>query len=321
MHRELIVKTTIAFSTLIASMVLPIAYTYFSSINQDLPETILSYRLHRSIYSVLAGVVLASSGCVLQSTLRNPLVDHHILGVGAGALFAVYLSFLLHGFSSLFMIALAASAGGLFALFLSVAIAEIMSGSDAAYVLSGLGVTSMFSGLSILLLYYVAPRYGPASLMLTGSFIHSRKDMMPYVLAPAVFMIISYFALAKKMNTVVIGDDYALQLGVNPRRIRLATALIVGVSSSLIVSMFGMIGFIGLVTPHMARLFLKTSDNRLVIPLAMGFGSLLLYITDSLSRMVVAEVLGEVPAGAVTSAIGAPFFLILLVKRLRGVQH
>ncbi|MGB9827188.1 MAG: FecCD family ABC transporter permease, partial [Thermosphaera sp.] len=220
---------------------------------------------------------------------------------------------------SMFIIALAASAGGLLALSLSVGIAEVMSGSDAAYVLSGLGVTSMFSGLSILLLYYVAPRYGLASLMLTGSFVHSRKEMMPYVLTPAAVMIISYFALAKKMNTVVIGDDYALQLGVNPRRVRLTTALIVGVSSSLIVSIFGMIGFIGLVTPHMARLFLKTSDNRLITPLAMGLGSLLLYVTDLFSRTIAAGVVGEIPAGAVTSAVGAPFFLTLLIKRLRGV--
>ncbi|QOR94931.1 iron ABC transporter permease [Thermosphaera chiliense] len=319
MKQELRLKTGVAFSVFIASIILPIAYTYFSSVNQDVSDIILSYRFYRSVYTVLAGIVLASSGCMLQSTFRNPLVDHHILGVGAGALFAVYLTILIHGYSSMFIIALAASAGGLLALSLSVGIAEVMSGSDAAYVLSGLGVTSMFSGLSILLLYYVAPRYGLASLMLTGSFVHSRKEMMPYVLTPAAVMIISYFALAKKMNTVVIGDDYALQLGVNPRRVRLTTALIVGVSSSLIVSIFGMIGFIGLVTPHMARLFLKTSDNRLITPLAMGLGSLLLYVTDLFSRTIAAGVVGEIPAGAVTSAVGAPFFLTLLIKRLRGV--
>uniref|UniRef100_A0A7C2FRG1 Iron ABC transporter permease n=1 Tax=Thermosphaera aggregans TaxID=54254 RepID=A0A7C2FRG1_9CREN len=319
MDQELRLKASIAFSMFIASIIFPIAYTYFSSINQNVSEVILSYRLYRSTYTVLAGIVLASSGCMLQSTFRNPLVDHHILGVGAGALFAVYLALLLHGYSSMFIIAFAASAGGLLALFISVSIAEIMSGSDAAYVLSGLGVTSMFSGLSILLLYYVAPKYGLASLMLTGSFIHSRKDMMPYILTPALVMVVSYFVLARKINTVMIGDDYALQLGVNPRRVRLTAALIVGISSSLIVSMFGMVGFIGLVTPHMARLFLKTSDNRLIIPLAMSLGSILLFTTDLFSRTIAAEVVGEVPAGAVTSAIGAPFFLILLVKRLRGV--
>jgi iron complex transport system permease protein len=219
---------------------------------------------------------------------------------------------------TLWIISLAAAIGGLSALAVTILIAESISGSDIAYVLSGIGVTSLFSGLSVLLLYYVSSRYGYASLMLTGTFIQSRPENLPYALIAAILVVLGYVVLAKRLNVVMLGDDHAAQLGVDPGLTRLLASIIAGVSASIIVSQFGVIGFLGLVTPHTARFLLKTSDNRLVIPLAMALGSLLLFTTDTLSRSLVARVVGEVPAGAVISAIGAPFFLVLLVRRFRG---
>jgi iron complex transport system permease protein len=312
-------KIILVFLFLIASIILPLLYTRIITLTEGLPEKIFTYRFHRAIYTVLAGVVLAASGCILQATLRNPLVDHYVLGTGSGALFAVYTTLLLLEHVTLWVISLAAAIGGLSALAITVLIAESISGGDVAYVLSGIGVTSLFSGLSVLLLYYVASKYGYASLMLTGTFIHSRPENLPYILLAVILVLVGYVLLAKRLNVIMLGDDHAAQLGVNPNLTRLSASIIAGVSASIIVSQFGVIGFLGLVTPHIARFILKTSDNRLVVPLAMALGSTLLFTTDTLSRSIMTRIIGEVPAGAVISAIGAPFFLILLIRRFRGV--
>jgi iron complex transport system permease protein len=312
-------KIILVFLFLIASIILPLLYIRIITLTEGLPEKIFIYRFHRAIYTVLAGVVLAASGCILQATLRNPLVDHYVLGTGSGALFAVYTTLLLLEHVTLWVISLAAAIGGLSALAITVLIAESISGRDVAYVLSGIGVTSLFSGLSVLLLYYVASKYGYASLMLTGTFIHSRPENLPYILLAVILVLVGYVLLAKRLNVIMLGDDHAAQLGVNPNLTRLSASIIAGVSASIIVSQFGVIGFLGLVTPHIARFILKTSDNRLVVPLAMALGSTLLFTTDTLSRSIMTKIIGEVPAGAVISAIGAPFFLILLIRRFRGV--
>jgi iron complex transport system permease protein len=312
-------KIILVFLFLIASIILPLLYIRIITLTEGLSEKIFIYRFHRAIYTVLAGVVLAASGCILQATLRNPLVDHYVLGTGSGALFAVYTTLLLLEHVTLWVISLAAAIGGLSALAITVLIAESISGGDVAYVLSGIGVTSLFSGLSVLLLYYVASKYGYASLMLTGTFIHSRPENLPYILLAVILVLVGYVLLAKRLNVIMLGDDHAAQLGVNPNLTRLSASIIAGVSASIIVSQFGVIGFLGLVTPHIARFILKTSDNRLVVPLAMALGSTLLFTTDTLSRSIMTKIIGEVPAGAVISAIGAPFFLILLIRRFRGV--
>jgi iron complex transport system permease protein len=312
-------KIILVFLFLIASIILPLLYIRIITLTEGLSEKIFTYRFHRAIYTVLAGVVLAASGCILQATLRNPLVDHYVLGTGSGALFAVYTTLLLLEHVTLWVISLAAAIGGLSALAITVLIAESISGGDVAYVLSGIGVTSLFSGLSVLLLYYVASKYGYASLMLTGTFIHSRPENLPYILLAVILVLVGYVLLAKRLNVIMLGDDHAAQLGVNPNLTRLSASIIAGVSASIIVSQFGVIGFLGLVTPHIARFILKTSDNRLVVPLAMALGSTLLFTTDTLSRSIMTKIIGEVPAGAVISAIGAPFFLILLIRRFRGV--
>jgi len=311
-------RIILVFSLLIASVTLPLLYTYIVTLTEGLSGRIFTYRFHRAVYVVLAGIVLATSGCILQATLRNPLVDHYVLGTGSGALFAVYTTLLLLEHVTLWVISLAAALGGLSALAITILIAESISGGDVAYVLSGIGVTSLFSGLSVLLLYYVASKYGYASLMLTGTFIHSRPENLPYTLLAIILALVGYTLLAKRLNVIMLGDDHAAQLGVNPNVTRLLASIIAGVSASIIVSQFGVIGFLGLVTPHIARFILKTSDNRLVMPLAMALGALLLFTTDTLSRSIMTRIIGEVPAGAVISALGAPFFLLLLIRRFRG---
>ncbi|MEM1740205.1 MAG: iron ABC transporter permease [Desulfurococcaceae archaeon] len=278
---------------------------------------LMEYRLLRAVYSSVAGAVLAVTGCFLQSSFRNPLVDHHILGIGSGALFFTYTTVFFYGYNP-FTVALAAAMGGLISLLLTVLIAEKISGSDVAYVLAGISVTTLFSGLSTFMLYYVQVKYPYASVLMAGSFILSRPQILPYLLVPVVFVSLGYPLLAKRLNVLLLGDENAQQLGVDPRLTRLASALIAGFSSSIIVCLFGLIGFIGLIAPHIARFLIKTSDNRLIMPLSASLGMILLYSADLFSRTVMAPIWGEIPAGSIVSLFGAPFFIILLITRFTG---
>lgn len=302
MVSPLAIAATILYVTLVYSEI------------QSVPSMVGVYRFYRSLYVIIAASVLSFSGSVLQMALRNPLVDHYVLGVGSGALFATYLSITVLGYNPFFVV-LSSIAGGLLALALTITLAEKISGSDVAYVLAGISVTTLFSGLSLFAYYYVVARYPFAGLLLVGSFVHARPSLIYYVVVPVVISCFGYVYLSKKLNTLVLGDDYAAQLGVNPRHTRLISSLLAGAASSIIVGLFGTIGFIGLVAPHIARFLVKTSDSRYVVPVSATNGIILLYAADLTSRYIVAPVWGEIPAGTLVSAIGAPFFIFLLIAR------
>jgi iron complex transport system permease protein len=254
---------------------------------------------------------------MLQSALRSPLVDHYILGIGSGALFSTYIAILLVGYS-LPHVTIASVVGGLIALSLTTLLAEKMSGSDIAYVLAGLGVTALFTGLASFTQFFVISRYQYAVFLMLGSFSIATLDKAIYALMPVGLVLAGYALLAKELNVLLYGDDYSRQLGLDPRRVRAATSILAGVASSITVAYFGLVGFIGLVSPHIARLLLKTPDNRVVIPVSSTIGSILAYSADSLSRGIAVYTMSEVPAGSILFLVGAPFFLVILLARLAG---
>ena len=281
---------------------------------------LINYRFTRVVSVVISGFVLGVAGSYLQGCLRNPLVDHYILGVGSGALFTVYLSIAIMGYNSS-IASLFAVIGGLTALALTITIAETIGGTDASYILAGLGINSLFSGLSILLTYIVSTKYAFTIHLLIGSFIIASPKNHLMLIISLTILLISYPILAKPLNTLILGDQYALQLGYNPLLYRRLAVILAGVSSSIIVALYGLIGFIGLISPHIARFMIKTVDHRFTIILSGLNASILLLITDDISRIVLSDITGEIPAGAIVSVIGAPFFLFLVIKRFkRGLR-
>ncbi len=293
---------------------------YFSIIYGGTSPYVLEYRYYRVVEAYLSGLVLGAAGALLQSSLRNPLVDHHILGIGSGALFTAYLTILLAG-PLLGVSVYTAIMGGLIAYAITTLIAERIGGTDTAYVLSGLGVNALFSGAAILLSYYILVENPYALMILIGSFILASPRYFPPLLISIILVTATYPILAKPLNTLLLGDDYAHQLGYDPRRTRLIAAVVAGTASSIVVGCFGLIGFIGLVSPHIARLLTRSGDNRVIIPLSGLLGGTILLLTDDASRLLLSTITGEVPAGAIASLIGAPFFLILLLGRRGGPGH
>ena len=304
---------TILFLTTLLTIVFTLSIYY-----GEPKPLVLKYRFTRSLSVVLTGFIIGVSGSLLQGCLRNPLVDQYILGIGTGSLFLVYISILIYGYS-LAITPLFAIIGGLTALALTLIIGDYIGGSDTAYVLSGLGVNSLFAGLSIILVNILSTRYPYIVSLYMGSFTRALPEHHTVLLILVLINIISYIILAKPLNTIVLGDQYSLQLGYNPYSYRRLTLLVAGVSSSITVSIYGLIGFIGLITPHISRLLVKTIDHRFTIPLSGLTGSLILLITDCFTRLVLVDITGEIPTGALVSSIGAPFFIILVLKRFKRI--
>ncbi|MEM2009654.1 MAG: iron ABC transporter permease [Thermosphaera sp.] len=307
----------ILFVTALVLAILPLGLTLLWDLERsDYSTLINTYRIFRVLYVTLSGLIIGGSGAVLQSSLRNPLLDHHILGIGGGALFAVYVASLL-GRPSYYLLMLSGVLGGLAALAMTVTIAEKFGGTVTAYILSGIGVSSLFSGSAMLLSYFLVSKNPYSVLLLTGSFVIATPEKIYAMLPAAIISSTVFIALSKPLNTILISDEYSKQLGYNPRKIRLFLILVAGISTSIVVSNFGIIGFVGLASPHLARMILRTSDNRLVVPLSMSSSVLILYATDFLSRKVLVAPIGEVPSGAIASLIGAPFFLIVMIKNIK----
>lgn len=310
-------KTVYSLLLLATSILLLAVLMYFSIYYEPLTTVLLNYRFNRVLSVVFTGFILGVIGSYLQACLRNPLVDHYILGIGSGSLFTVYLSIILFGFN-IYVSSSVAIIGGLTALFITISIAETIGGSDTAYVLSGLGVNSLFSGLSILLIYIVSSKYPLAIHLFIGSFALASPDHHLLLMILSIILLSSYFILVKPLNTLMLGDIYAKQLGFNPRFYRSLTIILSGSLASIVVSLYGLIGFIGLVSPHISRFLIKTIDNRLVSPLSGVVSALLLLLTDDFSRMILSNYIGEIPTGAIVSVFGAPFFLFLILTRFRG---
>ncbi len=318
------IKNAHRIITLFTFLAILLLTTYISlfigSANQVNP-LVMKYRYTRVIEVVLAGLILGVSGAYLQSALRNPLVDHYILGIGSGALFSVYVFIL---FSSIYYVVLPfiAVVGGLTALFLTITIAEIIGGSDISYVLAGIGINSLFAGLAHLLSFLILVKNPYALYLLAGGFTLASPDYGIPLLISAIIVFATYPFLAKPLNALLLGDELVYQIGYNPRYYRLLAIIIAGIFSSVIVSYFGLIGFIGLVSPHISRFLLRTGDNRFIIPLSGIVSALLLLITDDLARSVFVNIgIGEVPAGSIVAVIGAPFFVFLILSRYRGALH
>ena len=319
-RRKIIIFTTI---TAVLSLLLLVMSYLFLHMGYGSSTIIYQYRLNRITAAILVGLILGLTGALLQSSLRNPLVDHYILGIGSGGVFAVMLFYLFRSNAySLALLTIIAAAGGLVALTITIIVAESVGGGDIAYVLAGIGVNSMFSGASLLLSYIVASKNPYIAYALVGSFIAIDPDWIPLLEALSAISFVLYILSSKPLNTLLMGDEYAAQQGYNPRTTRLLIVLFSGVIGASVVACCGLIGFIGLVSPHIARLMLGTSDNRLVPVIAGLTGAILLLLSDNFSRLVLAGPflvsVGEVPAGAIVSLFGAPFFISIMIRRLRG---
>jgi len=278
-------------------------------------------RLPRAMVALGVGISLSVAGCMYQAIIRNPLVDPYIMGVSAGAgtaaVAVIAFDFTFFGlFSphSLYLTAFSAMVGGLVAFFATMMIAEKAGGSAVNYVLAGVVVGMVFSAAQTLMMSMAGNDVGNALTWLFGSFANISWNQVWILLIPALAMSLVPLLWAKEFNLVLLGEDQAQQMGLNVRSFNRWMLILASILSSLAVAFVGIIGFVGLVVPHLCRMILG-GDHRLVLPASIAFGGGLMMAADLAARMLNNG--AELPVGAITILIGVPMFAYLLIRRGR----
>ncbi|AEM38569.1 transport system permease protein [Pyrolobus fumarii 1A] len=292
-------------------------YTILDFVNGRAPKVIIELRLTRLLAAVSAGIVLASSGILLQYALRNPLADPYLLGVSPAAFLAVSVYALLAPTLSTFytLITPVAIAGGLAGLLLTLIISRLGETSHSV-ILAGIAVATSLSGLSFAIDYIASTKFGwSPSHALFGGFAGVPPAHV-YILAfIAAASCITALVLAAHVESLLYGDDASMLSGVEPRRARIAALVAAGVTVAAITGYTGVIGFVGLIAPNAARRVLQCVEARLVAVTSMLLGAAITTSADLAARLIgnVAG-LGEIPAGALIAIFGG-FTLAMLVAR------
>ncbi len=280
---------------------------------------VVELRAVRLVAAASAGALLAASGALLQAATRNVLAEPFILGVSSGALAAVAAAHLALGpGAAYYASAPAALAGALAAFAATACVARAAGGTATALVLAGVGVTALLTGVAELELFILQSRYGfPYTLLLLGTAAYAGPDDAALLAAAAATAAPALLALSRRLDALVLGDDYAAQLGVDPARVRALASALAALYASLTVASLGVVGFVGLVAPNLARTLVGGAHAR-AAPAALLLGSLLTASADAAARLTSAALaLGELPLGLYTGLIGGLFLAYLVASRLR----
>ena len=276
-------------------------------------------RLPRTLMALVVGIGLSVAGCMYQAIIRNPLVDPYIMGVSAGAgtaaVAVIGLNFTLFGlFSphSIYLTAVCAIVGGIVAFFVTMLLAEKAGGSSLNYVLAGVVIGLALSSIQSVMLSMAGHQVSNALGWLFGSFANVSWNHLRLVVFPVLALSLVPLFWAREFNLVLLGEDQARQMGLNVRRFSRSMLVIASALTALCVAFVGIIGFVGLVIPHVCRMILG-GDHRLVLPASIAIGGALMMIADLASRTLYYG--HELPVGAITTMIGVPVFAYLLIRR------
>jgi iron complex transport system permease protein len=273
-------------------------------------------RLPRVLLAAVVGAALTTSGTVLQALVRNPLADPFILGISSGASVGATAVLLFGAFSALGLWALSVgSVVGALVAMLIVFVVAVDGGqlTPTRLVLCGVALSAMFSALSSLLIFEGNPQAAQAVVFwLMGSFARASWSQLwlpSACLAVAVAYLLSH---ARGLNALSVGGETATAVGVEVTRLRRRLYVVTSLIAGVAVAVSGIIGFVGLVIPHVLRLSLG-NDHRVTLPVGLLWGAAFMVTADLLARVVVAP--QELPIGVVTAFIGGPIFLFLIRRR------
>ncbi len=278
-------------------------------------QILLYVRIPRTLGCLLAGAALACSGAIIQTVLANPLAAPNIIGVNSGAGVGAALCCALFPTAAA-ALPFASFAGAFAGVMLVLLIAERAGASRITLVLAGVAISGMFSACidAVLTMY-------PDALIGYSDFrIGGMANLTVQRIAPAGWMIVfclaAAFVFSNEMDVLALGSDTAQSLGLPVRRVRVLLLMIAAALAGAAVSFAGLLGFVGLIAPHMARR-LVGSEGRFLLPACAFGGAALLTVCDILARVLFAPY--ELPVGIVLSLAGGPFFLWLLFRR--GASH
>ncbi len=285
---------------------------------------VFNLRLPRVVTAIVAGIGLAAVGCVMQSILRNPLASSSTLGVSQGAAFGAAFAIIaldagmqsqtLDGvaISNPYTTSLCAFVGSMFSTMVVLGLSRFKKITPQTMILSGVALSSLFSGGTTLLQYFADDVKVAAVVFWTFGSLGSTSWREIVIMSIVVAGAVVFFMFNRwNYNALQSGENTAKGLGVNTDRLMISSMIVCSLTASVIVSYIGIINFIGLIAPHLMRRIVG-SDYRYLLPASALMGSVLLLLSDTVARLVVQPVI--LPIGAITSFLGAPLFLYFIFK-------
>lgn len=287
-------------------------------------------RIPRVVSAVIVGGSLALSGAVMQCVLRNPLASPFTLGVSQGAAFGAGIAIALFGAGqmhkvgepltifNLYIVPFFAFLGSLSSALIILVLAKIKDLTAEAMILAGVAMSALFQAGVMLIQYFVTDVQVASIVFWTFGDVGRTRWKEIYIMLIAFLACFAYFLYRRwDYNSLLLGDETAVSLGTDPKRVRLESMVIASFLTSVCVSFNGVIGFVGLVAPQIVRIAIG-GDYRFLIPSSALVGALILLISDTVGRIVISPVI--IPSGVITSMMGAPVFIYFLLRGGRGVR-
>lgn len=293
-------------------------------LNWGEPETVkefvvLELRLPRIVMGIVAGMGLAIAGTAMQGIMKNPLADPYTTGISAGAGFGAAIAIILGIGVAVGEFAIVANAFifSLIPTFIILSLTKIRKPTPSMMVLAGIATMYIFTAMTSLFMISADPNAVQAVYIWTvGTLDKASWSSLPMVFGVVIVGSIFLQLMARHLNVMGMGDEGAKSLGVQVERTRVIILVVISLMTAAIVSFSGVIGFIGLVSPHVVRIFLG-SDNKYLIPASGLFGAALLLGADAVARTIIAPTI--LPVGIITAFIGGPLFLYLIMQRKKEV--
>lgn len=293
---------------ILMSRIFPVSTTW----EKNMETAVLNVRLPRIMLACLVGCCLSVSGTAYQSVFQNPMAAPDILGASSGACFGAALAILMG--QSKIGVTVSAFVFSIITVAVVYFIGSRTRGNPViSILLAGIMVSSLFSAGTSYIKLVADPhsQLPEITYWLMGSLSGARMGDIRFVIIPMLIGLVPLFALRWRINILTLGEEEAGAIGINTKRLRLAVVLCATVLTAAGVSVSGMIGWVGLVIPHLCRK-LVGNNCRYLIPASMVFGAIFLLLVDNISRNLLAV---EIPIGILTAFVGAPFFIYLMTRK------
>lgn len=301
------------YSITISEIVQAFGSKFFSidtNLSENVETVIFNVRFPRILGAIIVGAALSASGAAYQGIFKNPLVSPDIIGASAGAGFGAALA-IIFSFSNV-GIQLMAFVFGLVAVFITYLIGANLRKGDPtlSLILTGMVIGTLFSSFISLLKYIADPfeKLPAITFWLMGSLATMTMKDIYFIAMPVVFGWIILYLVRWRLNIMAFGDEEAQTLGINTKKLRFIVILSSTMLTASVVSISGMIGWVGLIIPHFARL-LVGPNYKTLLPVSIILGAIFLLLVDTLARIILPT---EIPLGILTSMLGAPIFIYLL---------
>lgn len=294
----------------------PIPLEYIFNPEKD-PEyikiIIFNLRLPRIMMSILVGMMLSSSGVVVQTVFQNPLADPYIIGIAASATFGAVIAFVFNMPDYMY---------GVIAFFTCLASTLLIfkmakKGNKvnvATLLIVGIAVSSFLGAFTSFAMYMIGEDSFKITMWMMGYLGNATWSRVAFLAVPLVFSVSYFYSKRNQLDALLSGDEEAHSLGIDVNKLKVKTLTVAALVVAFSVAFSGMIGFVGLIVPHTMRMLLGPSNSKL-LPSTILAGGFFLLICDTFGRLILAPT--EVPIGVITAFFGAPFFLYLALRNKR----